>query len=60
MHKHGNSPKVYKICIVDNFIEQYSQQQGHGQANGEHILLITLARVQYTVEDPVPRRLVIF
>lgn len=40
--------------LMRNFNEQYCQQQGRGQANGGNILLIALARMQYSVEDPVP------
>lgn len=42
--------------LIRYFNEQYCQQQGHGQENGENILLITLARKQYSLEDPIPQR----
>lgn len=46
--------------LMSSFNEQYCQQQGHGQANGENILWIPLARIQHIVEDPIQQRLVIF
>lgn len=44
--------------LMNNFNEPYCQQQGHAQANGENILLVTMARNQHIVEDPDKQRLV--
>lgn len=44
--------------LMSNFNEPYCQQWGHSQANGENILLGTMARNQHIVEDPDEQRLV--